>query len=625
MTEVLCPKCAFLNQDSNKTCTNCGNSLEGGLAFVSQNNSTNSMEGDVYKIGDIINGRYHILSIIGRGGMGVVYQVRDNVLQEELALKVLLPHFADDKSVVERFINEVRITRKIAHPNIVRVHDIGSMGNSLYISMEYVDGESLRNIMKARGKNQPLTVRQAVYIVSQLCIALKYAHRYTIHRDIKPDNIMITRNNHVKLMDFGISKLKGEKFQTLTDAAIGTPCYMAPEQMQHTVEVDGRADIYSLGVVLYELVTGRLPVGIYQPASQIAQDVPLELDNIIKKCLESDPNKRYQSPAELREALRKIAESFHESSSPGFVLESPSPTPNGKAPISSANVTSAMEAFMREERAREAAMSRSEKMRPIPSPMASNTTQPYLGSELIQDWADNRLATQQITPKPYHRHQPTFWERYNTFIKIALIGSIFLSVGAAFLFRNLPGKTPMESPDQVWDAATVEALSNERIMVTGSLVEALAVAKKAYEISREDKDIQVLNNIREKFINDVEKRIYSRPFDMKKLNSASNDMARVLQIDNTPSIRSLADKVNHEIAQFKFVLIALDNQKGIATFRLNNIFSNRETEEVSVGDLLQGRFLVTRLGVRTVFLEDTAPEGAGRLLVARLFEQVAAE
>ena len=264
-------------------------------------------EGDIFQIGDLINNRYEVQSLIGRGGMGSVYKVSDKVLNEELALKVLLPYFASDKNIVERFINEVRITRRITHPNIVRVHDIGLAGDTLFISMEYVAGESLSAILKRMGDNAPLGVRQSVHIMTQVSIAFKYAHHFTIHRDITPDNIMVTAKNHIKLMDFGISKLRDERFDTNDHEIVGTPQYMAPEQKHQAPNVDGRADIYSLGVVLHELLTGTIPTGLMQPFPNAPVDLSPDLEAIVLKCLESDREKRYADANELLTALRSLA------------------------------------------------------------------------------------------------------------------------------------------------------------------------------------------------------------------------------------------------------------------------------------------------------------------------------
>jgi formylglycine-generating enzyme required for sulfatase activity len=235
--------------------------------------------------------------------MGCIYRVWDNTLREVVALKTLLPQFFKDRQIIERFLNEAKITRQLSHPNIVRVHDIGMDQNVLYISMEYVRGRSLRALLDEQGPGQRLPVMESLRIINSLCEALQYAHRYTVHRDIKPENVMITEDGTVKLMDFGISKLKADTRLTGTSMVMGTPFYMAPEQLRNSRDVDGRADIYSVGVVLYEMLTGNMPTGVPKPASQLTRDVPPSIDPIIAKCVEQDPAKRYESPHDLQQAI----------------------------------------------------------------------------------------------------------------------------------------------------------------------------------------------------------------------------------------------------------------------------------------------------------------------------------
>lgn len=256
--------------------------------------------------GQVVNSRYTVLDLIGRGGMGCIYKVHDNVLGEDVALKTLLPQFLRDKMVVERFFNEARIARKLAHPNIVRVHDIGSAGKGVFISMEYVQGESLRGIIEKLPPGRRLPIAEVLRIVDELCVALEYAHQYTIHRDIKPENIMIDRQQRIKLMDFGISKLMDNTRMTGASVVMGTPYYMSPEQLRNSRDVDARADIYSVGVVLYEVLTGNMPTGVPRPASQMLKEIPPAMDGIVAKCVDPDPEKRFQNAAELRAALQPV-------------------------------------------------------------------------------------------------------------------------------------------------------------------------------------------------------------------------------------------------------------------------------------------------------------------------------
>jgi formylglycine-generating enzyme required for sulfatase activity/tRNA A-37 threonylcarbamoyl transferase component Bud32 len=254
----------------------------------------------------LVASRYSVLNVIGRGGMGCIYRVQDNVLKEEVALKTLLPQFVRDKMVVERFFNEARIARQLSHPNIVRVHDIGMTNNIIYISMELVKGKSLRTMVDDLAPGQRLPTLTALHVIDDLCAALEYAHRHTVHRDIKPENVMVSSDGTVKLMDFGISKLTDRSRLTGTSIVMGTPFYMSPEQLKNSASVDARADLYSVGVVLYEILTGNVPTGVPKPASQLTREVPPALDPIVAKCVDPDPDKRYQSATELRAALRPV-------------------------------------------------------------------------------------------------------------------------------------------------------------------------------------------------------------------------------------------------------------------------------------------------------------------------------
>jgi serine/threonine-protein kinase len=267
----------------------------------------------LFRQGQIVAGRYTVLAMIGRGGMGCIYRVHDNALKEDVALKTLLPQMIKDKMVVERFFNEARIARGLSHANIVRVHDIGMArsengDNLIYISMELVKGQSLRSLLEHLPTGQRLPVKTALRIMDELCSALEYAHSHTVHRDIKPENVMICEDGSVKLMDFGISKLMDRTRLTEASIVMGTPFYMSPEQLKNSANVDARADIYSLGVMLYEILTGNMPTGIPKPASQLTREVPPALDPIVIKCVEHEPKDRYQNAAELRAALLALRE-----------------------------------------------------------------------------------------------------------------------------------------------------------------------------------------------------------------------------------------------------------------------------------------------------------------------------
>ncbi len=312
MDRVKCPQCGHINEAGGTACVQCRAALPRVNVQVQapprrEPTPPVSPRAGEFRKGQLVANRYLVHNIIGRGGMGCIYKVHDNALNEVAALKTLLPQFVSEQMVVERFFNEARIARQLSHPNIVRVHDIGSADGIVYISMEFIPGKSLRGMMDDLPPGQILPLDKVLKLFDQLCAALDYAHRYTVHRDIKPENVMIGLDGRMKLMDFGISKLMNNSNMTAASMVMGTPHYMSPEQLRNSAKVDARADIYSVGVMLYEVVTGRTPTLIVKSASGGTGNVPAALDPIIAKCLDPDPEKRYQSAAELGAALRAVA------------------------------------------------------------------------------------------------------------------------------------------------------------------------------------------------------------------------------------------------------------------------------------------------------------------------------
>ncbi|MBI1317415.1 MAG: protein kinase [Candidatus Hydrogenedens sp.] len=312
MARIKCPKCSTVNPDGAEKCVQCGAALP-RIRIDARAERPPEPKPEEQKAaasqlfpGQTLAGRYTVLALVGRGGMGCIYKVRDNTLGEEVALKTLLPQFVRDKMVVERFFNEARIARRMAHPNIVRVHDIGSAQGMVYISMEFVQGRSLRNLMEELPPGRRLPAVRVVECIAELCEALEYAHEFTVHRDIKPENIMVDQQGHVKLMDFGISKLMANTRMTGASVVMGTPFYMSPEQLRNSRDVDARADIFSIGVVLYETLTGTVPTGVPKAPSEVNPELPKSLDAIIGKCVEPDPARRYQDAAELKSALQSV-------------------------------------------------------------------------------------------------------------------------------------------------------------------------------------------------------------------------------------------------------------------------------------------------------------------------------
>jgi serine/threonine protein kinase/class 3 adenylate cyclase len=258
--------------------------------------------------------RYEVLGELGKGGMGIVYRVRDRETGDLLALKVLRPELAADAQVMSRFKTEVRVARRVTHKNVCRIHDFNRAGDTCYITMEMVEGQSLRQVLQRTGA---LDVRNGLDIARQICSGLKEAHTQGIvHRDLKPENVMIDPSGLVKLMDFGIARSNLGLSQTAAGMVIGTPAYMAPEQVQGQ-PVDHRADIYALGHILYEMFTGlpaftastAIEIVFKQvqerprPPRQLQPTVPLHIEAAVVRCLEKSPAARFQSVEELESAL----------------------------------------------------------------------------------------------------------------------------------------------------------------------------------------------------------------------------------------------------------------------------------------------------------------------------------
>ncbi len=226
--------------------------------------------------------------------MGVVYRVRQVSLDRVVALKLLPPSISDDPAFADRFMREAKTMARLDHPNIVRVHEFGETEGRYYLVMEYVDGSNLRQVMEGGG----LVPKEALAIVPQVCDALQYAHdRGVVHRDIKPENVLIDRTGRVKITDFGLAKLvqhdPRDKTLTAVGQVMGTPQYMAPEQYKSPQDVDHRADIYSLGVVFYEMLTGDVPMGRFDPPSEKVE-VDVRLDEVVLRTLEKERERRYQ-------------------------------------------------------------------------------------------------------------------------------------------------------------------------------------------------------------------------------------------------------------------------------------------------------------------------------------------
>ena len=312
-----CPKCQTDNPDTQRFCGECGTQL--GISEDISVSHTETLETpkDELTTGSTFAGRYQIIEELGRGGMGRVYKVMDTRIKEKVALKLLKPEIASDKRTIERFSNELKFARKIRHKNVCQMFDLNEEKGTQYITMEYVPGEDLKSMVRMSGQ---LSVGTAVNIAKQVCEGLAEAHKLgVIHRDLKPQNIMIDKNGNALIMDFGIARSIKGKGMTAAGVMIGTPEYMSPEQVEGK-EVDQRSDIYSLGVILYEMLTGRVPfegdtaftIGVKhkselpQNPKELNSQIPDDLSRLVLKCMEKEREKRYQNTGEVHAELAMI-------------------------------------------------------------------------------------------------------------------------------------------------------------------------------------------------------------------------------------------------------------------------------------------------------------------------------
>ena len=312
-----CPKCHSENPETKQFCGDCGTQLPSSRDIHPEVTETLQTPIKELTTGATFAGRYQIVEELGKGGMGRVYKVFDTEIKEKIALKLLKPEIASDRETIERFSNELRYARKISHRNVCRMYDLGKAEGTHFITMEHVSGEDLKSFIR---RSRQLVVGTAIFIAKQVCEGLAEAHRLgVVHRDLKPGNIMIDKEGNAKIMDFGIARSILVKGITGAGVMVGTPEYMSPEQAE-AKEVDHRSDIYSLGIILYEMVTGRVPFE-GETALSIAMkhkgetpknpkeynaQIPEGMSRLILKCLEKDKENRYQSAEELRLELEKI-------------------------------------------------------------------------------------------------------------------------------------------------------------------------------------------------------------------------------------------------------------------------------------------------------------------------------
>ena len=314
---VTCPKCHSANPETLKFCGDCGTQLPPSKDIRPEVTETLHTPVRELTTGSTFAGRYQIIEELGHGGMGRVYKVFDTDIKEKIALKLLRPEMALDKETVERFSNELKLARKISHRNVCRMFDLGKAEGTTFITMEFVPGEDLKRFIRKSGQ---LGAGRTVSIAKQVCEGLAEAHHLgVVHRDLKPQNIMVDEDGNARIMDFGIARSLSGRGITGAGVMIGTPEYMSPEQVEGK-EVDERTDIYSLGIILYEMVTGHVPfegdtpftIGVKHKSErprnprELNTQLPEDLSRVILRCLEKDKVKRYQTAEELRTDLEKV-------------------------------------------------------------------------------------------------------------------------------------------------------------------------------------------------------------------------------------------------------------------------------------------------------------------------------
>ena len=291
-------------------------SLSSGKLVTFDNNENSQLPTSFLNIASVLESRYQILKELGRGGMGIVFQAHDKQLHEQVAIKILSPILSTNSEALERMKREVSAARRVTHPNVIRIHDIFETGGLNYVSMEYFHGSNLKDVIR---KNGAMSMIEGFQIAAQICDGVEAAHKQgVIHRDLKSQNIIVNAAGQVKIIDFGLASTTHAEGMTATGLIMGTPEYMAPEQVAGR-KVDERADLYSLGIILYELFTGSVPftgesaiaIGFKQvketpiTPSERNTHISPELDQIIQKLLEKNPSDRYRSISELKKDLER--------------------------------------------------------------------------------------------------------------------------------------------------------------------------------------------------------------------------------------------------------------------------------------------------------------------------------
>jgi len=327
-----CPKCQYENPDGTRFCGNCGAPLV--MAEEAGPPITKTLRTPIRELtrGTTFAGRYEIIEELGRGGMARVYRVYDKKIEEDIALKLIRPEISADEKVIERFRNELKLARKITHKNVCRMYDLNEENGTHYITMEFVPGEDLKNLIKRMGK---FPVEKSISLAKQICEGLMEAHRIgIIHRDLKPQNIMVDKQGNARIMDFGIARSVQIADMTENGVAIGTPDYMSPEQVMGQ-RADERSDIYSFGALFFEMLTGHVPFATAAPralavkqlkdtpkaSKEIDPKIPESLSFIVLKCMKREKEERYQNIQELYAELENAEKDLSADSGKEKVLD----------------------------------------------------------------------------------------------------------------------------------------------------------------------------------------------------------------------------------------------------------------------------------------------------------------
>jgi tetratricopeptide (TPR) repeat protein/predicted Ser/Thr protein kinase len=310
-----------------------------------------SAGGAILEPGRVLGNRYEILAVLGQGGMGAVYKVHDREIGGYAALKVIRPEMANKPEVLQRFKQELILARQVTHKNVIRIHDLGEADGVKFITMDFVEGHDLASLIRDRGKFEP---EEAAEIIAQVCRALDAAHSEgVVHRDLKPQNIMVDTQGRVKVMDFGIARsTEAEGGMTQTGALLGTPEYMSPEQAKG-LHVDARSDLFSLGIIFYEMLTGKTPFHAHtmmatifkrtqekaRPPIELEATLPQQINDVVVKCLATEPEDRFQSASEILAALGREARTGVETSLPGALPAEAAGTASGSGTVSGTATT----------------------------------------------------------------------------------------------------------------------------------------------------------------------------------------------------------------------------------------------------------------------------------------------